>query len=117
MHYPMPLHPVSDYLDVIHTPFPRLFEGIGEVWEALPRIGPFLKEWLEPSVEGDIRGDIHIEGPVFIGPGAQIMHGAVLLGPVYIGAGISALSATMQFFNSQAFPMITFSPTMVLGRK
>ncbi len=87
MHSPMPLHPVSDYLDVIHTPFPRLFEGIGEVWEALPRIGPFLKEWLEPSVEGDIRGDIHIEGPVFIGPGAQIMHGAVLLGPVYIGAG------------------------------
>ena len=49
MHCTMLLHPVSDYLDVIHTPFPRLFEGIGEVWEALPRIGPFLKVIPTPS--------------------------------------------------------------------
>lgn len=83
----MPLHPVADYLDLNHTPFPRLFEGIQEVWEVLPRIGPFLKEWLEPSVEGDLDGDIHIQGPVFVGPGVRIMHGAVLLGPVYLGAG------------------------------
>lgn len=83
----MPLHPVSDYIDVLHTPFPRLFEGVGEVWDVLPRIGPFLKEWLEPSVEGDLHGEVHLEGPVFIGPGVRILHGATILGPVYIGAG------------------------------
>lgn len=83
----MPLHPVADYLDLAHTPFPELFAGIGEVWEVLPRIEPFLKEWLEPSIEGDIQGEVHIKGPVFVGPGVRIMHGAVILGPVYLGAG------------------------------
>jgi NDP-sugar pyrophosphorylase family protein len=38
-------------------------------------------------VEGDICGQVHIEGPVFIGPGVQIMPGAVIMGPVHIGAG------------------------------
>lgn len=83
----MPLHPVEDYLDLAHAPFPHLFAGLSEAWEVLPRIAPFLREWLEPSVEGDLRGDVHIEGPVFIGPGVRIMHGAVILGPVYLGEG------------------------------
>lgn len=85
--YHMPLYPVEEYLDPALTPFPSLFEGIGEIWEALPRIGPLLAERLEPGVEGDIHGHAHIEGRVSIGPGVRIMHGAVILGPVFIGEG------------------------------
>ena len=83
----MPLHPVSDYLDPALTPFPELFDGVGEVWEVLPRIAPFLAERLDPGVEGDLFGEVHIEGRVSIGQGARIMHGAVIIGPVFIGEG------------------------------
>ena len=92
----MPLHPVADYLDLNHTPFPRLFEGIQEVWEVLPRIGPFLKEWLEPSVEGDLDGDIHIQGPVFVGPGVRIM--------VSSGSAIAAVSGTVSKDRTEMSP-------------
>lgn len=82
-----PLHPVSAYLDTARLPFPELFEGVGEVWEVLPKIEPFLRERLDPGVEGDLIGSVHIEGPVCIEEGVRVMHGAVLIGPLFIGAG------------------------------
>lgn len=84
----MAYHPVTRYLDPAHHLFPEIFDGIEEVWEALPRIAEVLNARLDkPEIRGTLRGSVHIEGPVLIAEGAQVMHGAVLLGPVAIGPG------------------------------
>lgn len=80
-------HAPSAYLDLSHCPVPALFDGVEDVWNVLPRIAPWLAENLVPANHGTISGNVYTEGKVFIGEGARIMHGAVLLGPVYIGPG------------------------------
>lgn len=85
----MPLHPVSDYLDLTKTQAAGMFEGVEEVWEAIPRIAPWLAANLRPENAGTVRAGA--EGLVFIGPevrigrGTLIHPGAVILGPAWIG--------------------------------
>jgi UDP-N-acetylglucosamine diphosphorylase / glucose-1-phosphate thymidylyltransferase / UDP-N-acetylgalactosamine diphosphorylase / glucosamine-1-phosphate N-acetyltransferase / galactosamine-1-phosphate N-acetyltransferase len=85
----MPLHPVSDYLDLRSTQAAGLFDGVGEVWEALPRIGPWLAEHLQPGIHTTLRpgtqSHIFIGENVRIGRGTVIHPGAVILGPAWIG--------------------------------
>ena len=52
----MPLHPASEYLDLTKTQASGLFDGSGDVWEALPRIAPWLATHLTPCNDGEIRG-------------------------------------------------------------
>ncbi len=85
----MPLHPVSSYLDLTKTQAAELFEGGGEVWDVLPRIGPWLKENLRPGNEGTFRGNARetswIGPDVRIGAGTVIFPGVTILGPAWIG--------------------------------
>ena len=81
----MPLHPVSDYLDLRMTQAAGLFEGVGEVWMALPRIAPWLARHLEPQNDGEVRGQAFIGPQVRIGRGTVIYPGAVIGGPAWIG--------------------------------
>lgn len=81
----MPLHPVSDYLDLSKTQAASLFDGVGEVWEAIPRTAPWLAENLRPGNEGIVQGQCHIGAQVRIGRGTKIAPGAVIMGPAWIG--------------------------------
>jgi NDP-sugar pyrophosphorylase family protein len=85
----MPLHPASAYLDLTKTQAANLFDGVSEVWEALPRIGPWLASHLQPEVLGTFRGisrETAWIGPqVRIGQGTVIYPGAFVAGPAWIG--------------------------------
>lgn len=85
----MPLHPVSDYIDLSKTQAAGVFEGVGEIWEAIPRIAPWLAANLRPENSGAIRGGaqhmVFIGPEVRIGRGTLIHPGAVILGPAWIG--------------------------------
>ena len=85
----MPLHPVAEYLDLDQTQARGLFSGIGEVWEALPLIEPWLKASLRPGVDarflGTARETVWIGDDVRIGKGTVIYPGAVIQGPAWIG--------------------------------
>jgi NDP-sugar pyrophosphorylase family protein len=84
----MPLHPASAYLDLTKTQAAELFEG-GEVWEAIPRIAPWLEKHLVPQNKGDFRGNARETasiGPrVHIGSGTVIFPGVTIPGPAWIG--------------------------------
>ena len=71
----MPLHPVSDYLDLTKTQAAGLFQGVGEVWEALPRIAPWLAAHLQPGNDGEVRGQAFVGKEVRIGRGTIIYPG------------------------------------------
>ncbi len=77
------------YLDLSQTAHPALFRGLTHVWEALPRIGPYLQELLErngPAFHGTRLGEPYIGANVFIGEGTVVEPGAVIKGPAWIGA-------------------------------
>ena len=80
----MPLHPVSDYLDLRMTQAAGVFEGVGEVWQALPRIAPWLAANLTPQNDGEVRGQAFIGPQVQIGRGTIIFPGVVIIGPAAI---------------------------------
>src|ERR1043165_7890789 len=93
----MALHPVSDYLDLDCTQVPELFDDVSEVWEVIPRIAPWLEEYLEVGNESEVvpmkwddrtglmYGQVFIGPKVRIGKGTKISPGAVILGPALIG--------------------------------
>jgi NDP-sugar pyrophosphorylase family protein len=74
-----------DYLDLTECAFPDLFAGNGPVWEALPRLGEFIRRHLRPGVHGTLVGKPYIADDVQIGAGTVIEHGAVIKGPAIIG--------------------------------
>jgi UDP-N-acetylglucosamine diphosphorylase / glucose-1-phosphate thymidylyltransferase / UDP-N-acetylgalactosamine diphosphorylase / glucosamine-1-phosphate N-acetyltransferase / galactosamine-1-phosphate N-acetyltransferase len=77
----------SNYLDEKGTDHWRLFADIANVWEALPKIAPYLKTHLNPGVHAHLVGQSYIGEHVFIGAGTHIDPGAVILGPAWIGTG------------------------------
>jgi NDP-sugar pyrophosphorylase family protein len=85
----MPLHPATGYLDLTKTQAREIFDGTGEIWEAIPRIAPWLAENLRPQNEGDFRGNAR--DTAWIGPDVRIGHGTVIFpgvtifGPAWIG--------------------------------
>ncbi|HWB06605.1 MAG TPA: UDP-N-acetylglucosamine diphosphorylase [Verrucomicrobiales bacterium] len=84
----MPLHPASEYLDLTKTQAAGIFDGIGEVWEVIPRIAPWLAENLKPRREFTYAGNaagINIGDEVRIGRGTVIYGGVTIAGPAWIG--------------------------------
>lgn len=75
----------EQFLDLTRTRHQEIFEGIGSVWEALPRIAPYLKARLLPDFQGKLIGQPYIGEQVFIGRGTVIEHGAMIKGPAWIG--------------------------------
>ena len=75
----------QDYLDLSHCPHPRIFDGLERVWDALPRIAPYLKEHLQPANHAAIEGVAHIGPCVFLGEGTVVEAGATIKGPAWIG--------------------------------
>ena len=80
-------YPPESLLDLARTEHRKLFEGIANVWEALPQIGSYLQFRLKPAVRGHLIGRPHVGGAVYIGEGTVVEPGAVIKGPAWIGAG------------------------------
>ena len=73
------------YFDLALFPHRDLFEGVAAVWEAIPRIGDYLRAILQPDIRGTVMEGAFIVGQVFIGEGTVVEAGACVVGPAYIG--------------------------------
>ena len=84
---------VDDFLDLGQFAFPELFDGDGNVWDALERLGEFVGKRVKPAQRGKIVGTPFIADDVQIGEGTVIEHGAVIKGPAIIGANCEIRSS------------------------
>ena len=75
----------EELFDLGQTDHARLFDSLGQAWEALPRIGDYLHDNLRPQQLGQAHDQAVIEGDVFIGAGTVIEAGALVHGPAWIG--------------------------------
>ena len=78
---------LRDLFDFEGSFLEEVFAAAATPWEVLARIKPFLKERVEPKIEGDVHPAAVIEGDVFIAKGARVEPGAYIQGPCWIGAG------------------------------
>lgn len=76
----------ADFLDLSKTEHASLFQDSAPVWEALKKIGDYLKQRLEPKMQGTILGHPFISDRVAIGPGTSVGNGATIIGPAWIGS-------------------------------
>lgn len=78
----------SRFFDLEDCPFKEIFYGIQFVWEVLPRIGPFLEDFLEPGIHGKVMEGAFLMGnDIYLGPDSLVEPGAYIQGPAYIGRG------------------------------
>lgn len=77
----------ASFFDSAETSHWQLFDGTQYVWEALPRIAPYLKSHLKPGVHAHLVGQPFIGEQVYVGPGTRIDPGVVIIGPAWIGSG------------------------------
>jgi len=85
-----PAFPAARYLDLSQTAHAALFAEGEEVWQVLPKIGPYLRERLAQlapgaGVHGKKLGQPYIGPDVYIGAGTVVEPGAVIKGPAWIG--------------------------------
>lgn len=75
----------EDLFDLSKTPYADLFDGCGWVWEALGRLGAYIRGRVRPGIEGRVMAGATIEGEVFVGKGAVVEPGAYVRGPAILG--------------------------------
>lgn len=78
------LHP-EDFFDLSKFEHSALFDDVGYAWEALSKIGPYVKANLQPEVRGEVHPLAVVDDDVFIGHGTIVEPGAMLKGPTIIG--------------------------------
>ncbi len=76
---------VENYFDLKETEHSTLFDGVTQVWEALPKIRPYLEAHLKPGMLGKTIGNNYLGDRVFVGKGTVIEPGVVIKGPAWIG--------------------------------
>ena len=75
----------ADYLDFTHTKHAPLFSEGEPVWSAVGRIAGYLKELLQPGIQGTVHPGAVVGPEVRIGAGTVVEAGAVIKGPAWIG--------------------------------
>lgn len=75
----------EDFFDLSRTRHKALYEGLESVWEAVPRIGEYIKSRLTPGLFGIVKPGARVGGDVYIGPGTVIEAGATVRGPAIFG--------------------------------
>jgi len=75
----------ADYLDFGHCEHRVIFENVDSIWQALPKIGPYLQFRLKPGIHGRLIGRPFVSTAVYIGKGTVVDPGAVVKGPAWIG--------------------------------
>lgn len=73
------------FLDLTHSAHRVIFENVEAVWEALPKIAPYLQFRLKPGIHGKLIGRPFVSTVVHIGAGTVVDPGAVVKGPAWIG--------------------------------
>ena len=75
----------GDFFDLEGFEHRAIFRDCENVWDVLPRIGPYIRANFKARMEGRVSDDAHIEGPVQIGEGTVVDAGAFIRGPAIIG--------------------------------
>jgi len=75
----------ADLFDLAQTEHAALFKSCRKAWEALARIGEYLKANLRPELRNHCDGVAYIGKQVFIGEGTVVEDGAMIKGPAIIG--------------------------------
>ncbi len=76
----------QDFFDLSKFAHADIFDDVEFVWDVIPRIGDYIRDHLEPGVEGEVSRLAEVAADVYIGPGAIVEPGAMIKGPTIIGA-------------------------------
>lgn len=127
---------IKDLYDLKETIAAELFEGLTYPWEALPKIGAFIKKlgaslseneyekrgedvWIAKSAT--VYPGACILGPAIIGKGAEVRHGAFIRGNALVGEGAVVGNSTelknVVLFNKVQVPHYNYVGDSILGYK
>lgn len=127
---------IKDLYDLKETIAAELFEGLTYPWEALPKIGAFIKKlgaslsedeyekrgedvWIAKSAT--VYPGACILGPAIIGKDAEVRHGAFIRGNALVGEGAVVGNSTelknVVLFNKVQVPHYNYVGDSILGYK
>ena len=127
---------IQDLFDLKETIGAELFEGLTYPWEALPKIGDFIKKlgaalseeeyekvgedvWIAKSA--NVFPSAYIHGPAIIGKGAEVRHCAFIRGNALVGEGAVVGNSTelknVVLFNKVQVPHYNYVGDSILGYK
>lgn len=75
----------ADLFDLTQSEHASIVEGCSHAWEALPKIGDYLRAKLHPALHNRCTGVAFIGPDVYIGEGTVVEDGAMIKGPAIIG--------------------------------
>ncbi len=127
---------IKSLYDLNETIAAELFEGLTYPWEALPKIGEFIKK-IGPTLseeeyerrEGDVYiaksakvfESAYIHGPAIIGKEAEVRHCAFIRGNAIVGEGAVVGNSTelknVVLFNKVQVPHYNYVGDSILGYK
>ena len=127
---------IQDLYDLNETIAAELFDGLTYPWEALPKIGEFIKKLgatLDPEEYDKVGEDVwiaksanvfpsaYIHGPAIIGKEAEVRHCAFIRGSAIIGKGSVVGNSTEIkndiIFNTVQVPHYNYVGDSILGYK
>ena len=127
---------IQDLYDLNETIAAELFDGLTYPWEALPKIGEFIKKLgaaLDPEEYDKVGEDVwiaksanvfpsaYIHGPAIIGKEAEVRHCAFIRGKALVGEGCVVGNSTelknVVLFNNVQVPHYNYVGDAVLGYK
>ena len=127
---------IQDLYDLNETIAAELFDGLTYPWEALPKIGEFIKKLgaaLDPEEYDKVGEDVwiaksanvfpsaYIHGPAIIGKEAEVRHCAVIRGNALVGEGAVVGNSTelknVVLFNKVQVPHYNYVGDSILGYK
>lgn len=127
---------IQDLYDLNETIAAELFEGLTYPWEALPKIGEFIKKlgaslseeeyekvgenvWIARSAK--VAPTAYINGPAIIGKEAEVRHCAFIRGNALVGEGAVVGNSTelknVVLFNKVQVPHYNYVGDSILGYK
>ncbi|MCD8197378.1 MAG: UDP-N-acetylglucosamine pyrophosphorylase [Lachnospiraceae bacterium] len=125
---------IADLFDLNETIGAELFEGLTYPWEALPKIGDFIRKLGETLSEEEyekvgedvwiarsatILPSAYIHGPAIIGKNAEVRHCAFIRGNALVGEGAVVGNSTelknVVLFNKVQVPHYNYVGDSILG--
>lgn len=127
---------IADLYDLRETIAAELFEGLTYPWEALPKIGDFIRKlgaslpeeeyekvgedvWI--AKDATVYSSAYIHGPAIIGKGAEVRHCAFIRGNALVGEGAVVGNSTelknVVLFNKVQVPHYNYVGDSILGYK
>ena len=127
---------IKDLYNMNETIAAELFDGLTYPWEALPKIGEFIKklgETLDPEEYDKVGEDVwiaksanvfpsaYVHGPAIIGKDAEVRHCAFIRGNAIVGEGAVVGNSTelknVVLFNKVQVPHYNYVGDSILGYK